>query len=130
MLNNLFIAKFVKFACVGLSGTVVDFSITWLVKDKLGLNKYLANSLGFVCAAFSNYILNRIWTFESHNPEVSKEFSSFFIISIIGLAMNNAIIWILNDKMKINFYVSKVLAIGIVMIWNFLANYLITFASK
>ena len=31
-------------------------------------NKYLANSSGFVCAVVSNYLLNRIWTFESHDP--------------------------------------------------------------
>ena len=119
--------KFLKFGVVGLSGTVVDFFITWLCKEKFKWNKFLANSLGFTVAATSNYILNRIWTFQSTNPQVTREYLSFIFVSIIGLGLNNAIIYILHEKGKMNFYLAKVFAIGVVMIWNFFANYIFTF---
>lgn len=119
--------KFLKFCIVGGSGVLVDFGLTYLCKERWKLNKYLANSIGFTTAATTNYILNRIWTFASHNKEIVREYLSFFIISIIGLLINNLIIWLLNDKIKVNFYLAKVGAIAFVTFWNFIMNYLFTF---
>lgn len=68
-----------------------------------------------------------IWTFESNNPEVSREYLSFFFISSIGLALNNLFVFLFNEKLKLNFYLSKAFAITLVAIWNFIPNYLFTF---
>ncbi|SEN00222.1 Putative flippase GtrA (transmembrane translocase of bactoprenol-linked glucose) [bacterium A37T11] len=109
---------------------LVDFGVTYVCKEKLGLHKYLANSLGFVLATISNYFLNRYWTFMANGHEARlMEFSKFFIIAVIGLAVNNAIVYVLNDRLKINFYLAKLGAVALVSIWNFLANYMYTFAS-
>ena len=119
--------KLVKFCVVGFSGTILDFSLTGLLKEKLQFNKYVANSCGFVTAASSNYFLNRIWTFGSHNERIHQEYLSFFLISFIGLVWNNLLIWIFHDKLSLNFYLSKFCAIMFVTIWNFIMNYLVTF---
>lgn len=121
------IGQFLKFGVVGLLGTVIDFFFTWLCKEKLKWNKFLANSIGFMLAATSNYILNRIWTFESDNPEVGREYFSFFIVSVIGLGLNNLILYLLHEKGKMNFYLAKAFAIALVTLWNFVANYFFTF---
>lgn len=127
MFDNVFIWKFVKFCVVGFSGMVIDFGTTWLLKEKIKVNKYIANSTGFILAASSNYLFNRFWTFHSENPRIANEYMSFILISAVGLAINNLIIFLLNEKMKLNFYLSKLFAIGVVTIWNFFMNYMITF---
>jgi putative flippase GtrA len=127
MINDLLIRKFIKFCVVGFSGMAIDFGTTWLLKEKVKVNKYIANSTGFILAASSNYIWNRYWTFQSENSHVVTEYFSFIIISLIGLAINNFLIYLLSDKMKFNFYLSKLIAIGVVTVWNFVLNYLITF---
>ena len=105
---------------------VVDFGITFLCKEKLRLNKYLANSLGFMTAASTNYLLNRFWTFHSHGA-VAQQYMQFVGISAIGLIINNLIIYLLSDRAHLNFYFSKLCAIGIVTLWNFFMNYFFTF---
>ena len=122
--------QFIKFCVVGGTGVVVDFGITFLFKEKLKLNKYIANSLGFMAAASTNYLLNRWWTFRSHDPEVAQQYVQFVGISAIGLIMNNIIIYLLNDKARLNFYLSKLIAIGLVTLWNFFMNYYFTFTGK
>lgn len=127
--NKILFWKFLKFGLVGFSGLIVDFSITWLCKEKLKIHKYVSSSLGFIVATGTNYTLNRYWTFDNHDPATIIQFGKFFIISIVGLVLSNAIIYLLNDRMKFNFYLAKACAIGIVSLWNFFANYLYTFTG-
>jgi putative flippase GtrA len=127
MIDKMLLLKFIKFCAVGFSGMVIDFGTTWLLKEKARVNKYIANSTGFCLAATSNYIWNRLWTFQSENSQIASEYLSFIMISVIGLGINNLVIFIFSDKLKFNFYFSKLIAVGVVTIWNFIMNYLITF---
>jgi putative flippase GtrA len=106
---------------------IIDFGTTWLLKEKMKINRFIANSCGFVLAASSNYIWNRIWTFKSHNEQITTEFLSFLLISLLGLGLNNLVLWVLSDKLKQKFYLSKVFAIGTVTLWNFGMNFIFTF---
>lgn len=121
------LVKFIKFGIVGFSGVIIDFGITYLLKEVLKVQKFLANAIGFLTAASSNYILNRVWTFQSTNPEVAVEFGKFFFVSVVGLGINSLVLWVLNVKFRLNFYFAKLLAIIVTTFWNFIANYLYTF---
>lgn len=125
---NLIIFKFIKFGIVGTSGIVVDFLVTYLLKENLKLYKYLANSIGFILAASCNYILNRIWTFTSNNPEIINEYMAFILVSVVGLAINSLVLWRLVNRNS-NFYTSKLIATAVTMSWNFGANLLFTFTK-
>ena len=121
---------FIRFGIVGFCGMIVDFGLTYLFKEILRVNKFVANSIGFTCAASVNYLLNRTWTFHSNNPEIRIEYTKFFVVSLIGLGVNNAILWFFNQKKGYHFYFSKLLAISITLAWNFTANYLYTFTTS
>ncbi len=126
-MSKVFLFKFLKFSVVGFSGLFVDFGFTYLFKEIFKFQKYLANAIGFMIAASSNYILNRIWTFESTNPDIAVEYSEFILISIVGLGINTLILWLIIKQFKINFYLAKIFAIAVVTLWNFFANAYITF---
>lgn len=119
--------KFIRFALVGVSGLVIDFGLTYVTKERLKLNKYLANSIGFFGAATSNFFLNRHWTFANTNPDVTGQYVKFIGFAVIGLAINSIIVWWMTEKMKKNFYLSKGVATVIVTSWNFISNFLFTF---
>ena len=121
------LGRLIKFCVVGCSGMIVDFFFTWLCKEKFKWNKYISNSIGFILAATNNYVWNRIWTFQSKNLEVAREYISFIVISLIGLGLNNLIIYLVHEKLHFNFYLSKIIAIGCVTLWNFSLNYVFTF---
>jgi putative flippase GtrA len=123
------IAKFIKFCIVGGSGMVIDFTVTYICKELIRMNKYLANALGFIIAASTNYMLNRLWTFHSHN-NIPVEYVKFIAIALIGLGINSAVIYLLVEKLKIHFYLSKLFAIGVVTIWNFFMSYFFAFAAS
>jgi putative flippase GtrA len=127
-LSRTFIVKFIKFGIVGFSGVFIDFGATYVCKEWFKIQKYVANSIGFTLAASSNYFLNRVWTFKSQDPDVAGQYTEFLVISLVGLGFANLIVYLVHSKAKQNFYLSKLFAIGVVTIWNFFANYYITFA--
>ncbi len=121
--------KFLKFAVVGFSGFVVDFSLTYICKELLKIQKYVSNVIGFCVAATTNYFLNRWWTFQSGEENVPVEYLKFFGVSLVGLVINTSVLVLLHKKFGWNFYFSKICAIAVTMVWNFFGNYLFTFAS-
>lgn len=127
-LTREFLFKFLKFGVVGFSGVFVNFGVTYVFKEWLKLNKYLSNILGFLFAATTNYVLNRIWTFQSTNPEIGAEYAKYFAISLVGLGLDTLTVYVLNGKLKWNFYLSKVFGVGVSTLWNFFGNLLFTFA--
>ena len=126
-LDKAFLLKFLKFGAVGFSGVLVNFGVTWFFKEICKLNKYVSNILGFVFAATTNYLLNRWWTFQSTDPQVGTEYAKYFLISAVGLGIDTLTVYLLHNKLKWNFYLSKVFAVGTAMIWNFFGNLLFTF---
>lgn len=107
----------------------VDFLLTWIFKDELHFNKFVANGIGFTAAVVSNYFIHRSWTFKGSKGKKGMQFTAFVIVSVIGLALNSAIIFLLNSKVDLNFYLSKAVAIFIVFFWNFSANYFFVFKA-
>ena len=127
VIDKLLLSKLLKFGIVGCSGMIIDFGATYLCKEILKINKFLSNGIGFILAATSNYFINRIWTFNSQTEDIGIEYAQFMTVSVIGLGINSLVLFLLNEKLKWNFYFSKVIAIAITTIWNFFANLLFTF---
>jgi putative flippase GtrA len=123
----MFSIKFLKFGVVGIIGVGIDFFITWLCKEKMCLNKYVSNAIGFSFAVINNFLLNRYWTFEANNQAFGEQFLKFVLIAIAGLAINSLFLFLIHRFLQINFYVTKLLVIGLVFFWNFYMNYLFTF---
>lgn len=138
------IFKFLKFGIVGSAGMLIDFGLTYLFKEVFRANRYVANTIGFVTAATNNYFLNRIWTFASTSTHIVYEFSTFVLVALVGLAINNLTLYTLERSgviagliakvhqlkigSKLPFYIAKFFAIAVTTLWNFFANYFITFS--
>ncbi|MDZ4840014.1 MAG: GtrA family protein [Bacteroidota bacterium] len=124
-----FFLKFVKFGIVGFLCMLIDFGLTYFVKETLRLSRYVANSTGFIISAVINYFLNRAWTFRNHDPNMAQQFTIFIIVATLGLLFNTLVLYYFHHNKKLNFYFSKFLATGVTVIWNFLGNRFLTFGD-
>lgn len=133
-LKNL-LCKFLKFGVVGVSGMLVHGGILYLLKDIIGWNVFLSNTLGFILAASWNYLFNRIWTFRSKEKQVGVEYIKFIVVSLVGLGINNGTLWAMSRLLPDwntdwRFYLLWVVAVGVTTLWNFFGNLLFTFRKK
>ncbi len=126
-MSSLFDEHILKFGIVGLSGMCLDFATTWICKEKFGLNKFLSNSIGFSLAVINNFLLNTYWTFNSTAHSSREQLFIFIVISIVGLCINNSLLYMLLRFVNNHFYLLKLLVIGLVFFWNYSINYFVTF---
>lgn len=128
--------RLAKFAIVGAAGAVVDFAVFNLLRVGLGAPLVVANVLSVCCAIANNFYWNRRWTFaESSDRAVTLPLARFITVSLVGLALNTGILLLgvrllpaeLTEPWRAN--VAKAIAIGLVLIWNYLLNRHWTFRS-
>jgi len=138
--------RFIKFAFVGLTGTVVDFGILNLLRLVFNVPLVWAQAISFVCAVINNFLWNRFWTYpESRSKGAPKQLIQFFLISMVGILIRTPLIpWL--DKVIFSFLennqitlplssnvISQNLALAvsimIITFWNFFANRYWTYSN-
>ncbi|MCB0045659.1 MAG: GtrA family protein [Caldilineaceae bacterium] len=141
--NRREIKRFFKFAIVGALGSITDFTILNILIQYFGTSLVGANACSFTAAVIQNFTLNRLWTFpESQERSGRTQLIQFSAVSLIGLAINQVVFlsihhllddWWINllGSQDLGFTVSynfaKLVAIGLVLFWNFFANRLWTY---
>lgn len=121
--NNKLLMQIAKFIVVGGTATVIDFVLLFVLKEFVGLNEIVSNTISFTISLIYNYIASVKWVFDvDKSKKQEQQFLIFIIFSIIGLLINNLILWICIDKLKIHYLIGKVIATAIVMVFNFVTR--------
>ncbi len=128
------VVRFLKFAAVGALGMVVDLTVLNVMYKVVGLPLLAANTISFSTAVLSNFTWNRLWTFpESRQRSLIPQLAQFALVNIIGLAINNLVLWVVYNLIKsfvpdpLDYNLAKIVAIGIVLFWNYGMNRLWTY---
>lgn len=102
---------------------MIDFGVLWLLVEIAGMNYLLSNCLSFTASVIYNYILSTRWVFDAkENKNKGKEIFVFVLLSVIGLGINQAIMWLCVENVEIDYTISKIVATVIVMIYNFITR--------
>jgi putative flippase GtrA len=122
--------QFVKFCLVGFLNTLVDFGVYLFFSRVIGLYYLYANLLAVFVAMTSSFVLNKYWTFKNNDHDLSKQYLKFTLVNVVYFLLNNAIFFSAVHYLKFFDIWAKVVAIGIGLIWNFLANRYFTFRKN
>lgn len=123
-MSKKLISQIIKFGFVGGTAFFIDTGVLLLL-SKLGINYLIANVISFTVSVIYNYILSMKFVFDVKDSNITKNFIQFIILSIIGLCVNEIIMKLCVDVVKLNLLFSKIIATGIVMIYNFITRKLL-----
>jgi len=128
--------QFGKFAAVGFLNTAIDFGILNFLIAVTGISKGVGiipmNAASFSIALVNSYFWNKEWVFPGRKQ---ANFAIFVAVTLIGLAINSGIVYVLttyvspvfvqSDKLWAN--LAKVLATAVSLFWNFAGYKLVVF---
>lgn len=115
--------QIIRFAVVGGSAFLIDYSIMILLTEFYGINYLISNAISFTVSVIYNYLLSVHWVFDVNGGRSqTQDFFVFIILSVIGLGINQLIMWLCVDKIGIFYMVSKIGATGVTMVYNFITR--------
>jgi len=122
------IGRFIRFGVVGFSGVFVDMAVFYLLREHVELGLTRSAILSAEVAILNNFLWNDLWTFGDISRHQRgwrkrlKRFLKFNLICLAGLILNVLLVNLLFNVFGINEYVSKLIAIAAVTVWNFWIN--------
>ena len=117
------IAQVLKFGVVGGTAFLIDYSIMIALTEFFGINYLISSGSSFAISVVYNYILSVHWVFEVNKDcNKQKEFIVFIVLSVIGLGLNQLLMWVTVSYMHFFYMIAKILVTAVVMIYNFITR--------
>ena len=97
-----------KFGIVGVIAFIIDWGILNLLVGLFHMHNVLAATISFIISLIFNYVASMKVVFK-HRDDMARwmEIVIFVVGAVIGLFMNDAIIWISTYGMNHDAYVSQ-----------------------
>ena len=125
------IVQFLKFNIVGISNTLIDMGVFWLLTEPaigIGLYDVIANIISYSCGIINSYVWNSSWTFRKERKRTKLEMLLFLTVNLVSLAVSTGVIYLCGELIGIESkIVCKLIAVAVSFTVNFIGNKLIVF---
>ena len=121
-----------RFVITGGVCFLVEFACLVFLRDTVGLDTLIATPIAFLVSVILNYFLCVVWVFGGAKDQGNSAKMGFLVTSVMGLALNellmlmfrgifgeDAPVFTLFGFTVTMYMVNKVIATGIVMVWNY-----------
>jgi putative flippase GtrA len=120
--------QFFRYVFVGGFSFFVDYGLLFILTEFFHLFYLISATISFVVGLVINYLLSTKWIFKKSKLSSSTlEFIIYGIIGVVGLILNNILLFIFTDLLMIHYMISKLITTVIVMGWNFFGRRIILF---
>ena len=116
------INQIAKFGVVGIIATLIDYILLFILTDVFKIYYMTSSIISFSVSLIFNYIASVKWVFNVEHKQTYKDGLLFLIFSLIGLWINQEVMYLTVEKLGIYYMISKIFATGIVMVWNFITR--------
>jgi putative flippase GtrA len=114
--------EFIRYVIVGVASVIIEMSALVLLVEQFNIPYLESNTLAFLFTAIVNYVLSRLWVFEKTGRRKRIEFLWFALFLVLSLLISQLLMWYGVERLHIDYKISKLISIVIVVAWNFLTR--------
>lgn len=117
------LVQFCKFGLVGTLCFAIDYGLMVLLTEFTGVDYFVSSAVSFTTSVVVNYILSMRFVFDG-KEDMSRlqEMMIFLALSLVGLALNQMIMWIAVEFFGMFYMVAKVFSTMLVTTYNFISR--------
>lgn len=124
--HKIFWRQFTKFAIAGVFNTVIDWSLFYVLTGFTGLNPLIANVISYTVAMIYNFFASTRFVFRTTKQKTQRRlFAEFAAQNACGFLISEGLLYVLIERMGLHGMLSKMIATGVVMIFDFVSRKLI-----
>ena len=126
MINSFIHSKLFKqlfrFGVVGGLAFLIDAGLLYILTEFLNIYYLISSIISFIVSLAFNYVLSILWVFDVKKKQTIKEVLLFAILSVIGLGINQLVMYLGVDLLHIHYMLCKIISTIIVMVYNFITR--------
>nr|WP_288544671.1 GtrA family protein [uncultured Faecalibacillus sp.] len=117
------INQLLKFGLVGGIAFLIDYGLLFICTEWFGIYYFISSIISFSVSVIFNYIASVLWVFDvDQEKSKTKNFIIFIALSIVGLGINQIIMYYGVEVLNLYYMLIKLIATFIVMIFNFITR--------
>lgn len=133
--SQLFLSKAGRFFTVGFSGLFINYFVSFVLSNGVVSDLWYmqATTIGIAVSITTNFILNKIWTFEDTDfspKHALKQYGLYVCLTSIGALLQLSLVYVLVEYVQFSYGLSLFLAVAAASMSNFLTNKKWTFREK
>lgn len=112
-----------RFGVIGVLAFAIDYGFLYAFTEWLGIYYLISSVLSFSISVIFNYIASVLWVFDvKQKTSKTRNFILFIVFSVIGLGINQLIMWLGVESLGLHYMLVKIFATAVVMVWNFVTR--------
>jgi putative flippase GtrA len=117
-----------RYTLVGGVAFGVDFGFLYYATEVLGFHYLVSAAMAFGLGLMVNYCISIVWVFSKRTVQNrGVELCIFALLGVLGLGINELVMYVGTDCLGLFFMYSKVVATGFTYAWNFLSRKVLLF---
>ncbi len=110
--------QILRYLITGFCSAAIEFSLLFLLKELIGLSVIASNSIALSIVFWFNFLVNRFWSFKSR-MKLGKQLGMYLLLFLFNLGASDLIMYLLTERLSIQYLLAKIFAVGAVVCWNF-----------
>jgi putative flippase GtrA len=108
---------------VGTLCFCIDYGLMVVLTEFTGIGYFASSAISFVVSVVVNYMLSMRYVFQGKEELTrTQELMIFVMLSLIGLAVNQMIMWIAVEFFGLFYAIAKIFSTMLVTIYNFISR--------
>ncbi|MBP5510480.1 MAG: GtrA family protein [Kiritimatiellae bacterium] len=137
IIDKATVSEMLRFVAVGGVSFSVDIVTLIILQETLFSNisggLFISTAIAFLVSLAVHYALTAFWVFREHRVNTVREHFLacvlFVVTNVIGLAINELLLWVGAVRLGFHYVAVKIFAAGVAMVWNFLCQKSFIFAK-
>ncbi|WP_206953183.1 GtrA family protein [Trinickia acidisoli] len=114
-------ARFVAYACVGATGTAVQYVVLAMLVSTATLGAVAASCVGAAAGAIVNYLLNYRFTFRSDNAHRVAA-PRFFVVAAVSIALTSVLMTVFTHTLRMPWLAAQCVTTACVLALTYTIN--------
>jgi len=108
-----------RFGTIGVLATITHSIVLIFLVEKMSWQPFFGNIMAFLVAVQVSFWGHKLFSFRNKDKSTIKMFSSFVVVALVGLSLNEIVFWIIVNLMSYSYFWALGIVVSVIPLMQF-----------